>query len=119
MTTFPRYMKMLRESRGLSTREVALRTNGRATHTYISMLENGQIASPTIERLEALADVYEVSAVELVQRAYPSLFRKTNWQDLRRQLMALGYPADLATRKVEELQAECPRNVPLRPSFAP
>lgn len=119
MTTFPRYMRKLRESRGLSTREAALLTNGKATHTYISMLENGQIASPTIERLEALADVYNVSALELVARAYPSLFRKGNWQDVRRQLIYLGYPADEATKKVEELQSQCPKNVPVRPAFAP
>lgn len=114
MIPFPRYMRKLREERGLSTREAALKTKGRASHAYISQLESGQIACPAVDRLEALAEVYSVSPLELVARAYPSLFRRATLDDLRRCMMAVGLSAAKADEKIAEIRKELAANCQLQ-----
>lgn len=69
------YLKAARQALGLSLRDAARRTNGAVSHTYLGDLERGndrrtgKPLHPSPLVLRALADVYQVSYDELMQRA--------------------------------------------------
>lgn len=64
---FGRYLRELRESRGLSTRQVKLQSG--VSNAYISLLENGERGIPSPEILEKLARVYRVPYDKLMKLA--------------------------------------------------
>jgi len=64
---FGRYLRKLRESRGLSTRQVKLQSG--VSNAYISLLENGERGIPSPEILEKLAPVYRVPYDKLMKLA--------------------------------------------------
>lgn len=103
---FPTYIRRLRESQELSLRDAAERSG--VSHTYIMMLEAGKITNPSVERLVALARVYNVTPQELIYRAYPSAYRNLGWDDVRRVLIGVGYSAKEADERIRELRAKPP-----------
>lgn len=103
---FTTYMRRLRESRGLSYRDVAQRSG--LSHTYVQLLETGRITNPSVDRLMALARVYGVTPQEIIARAYPDAYRSCGWEDVRRILMGVGYSAKEADERIRELQANPP-----------
>lgn len=67
--------KFLRGKRGNRTlRDIADRTNGKISHSYLSDIEKGvtrqgNVVKPSFEKLKALSKVYHVPLTELVRKA--------------------------------------------------
>jgi len=59
-------LKVLRQSRGLSLRDVEEITEGRISNPYLSQLENGQIKRPSLEVAMMLAAAYAISLDALI-----------------------------------------------------
>lgn len=73
-TTLGDHLRQLRESKRLSLREVATRTNGVLSHSAVAQAESGKNSHgktlvPSPATLKALAAVYNVSYVDLMVRA--------------------------------------------------
>lgn len=75
----------LREKRGTRTlREIAEKTGGKISHSYLSDLEKGEtrsgnIPKPSYEKLEALAKVYNVSFAHLMELAGYKMENAPEW----------------------------------------
>jgi len=67
--TLGQYLASIRDDRGLSLREVEKRTNKVVSNAYLSQIENDQIKKPNPNILNALAELYDVSYAELMERA--------------------------------------------------
>lgn len=57
-------LKELREKRGLTRRDVSLKTG--LTENQIYALETGRASNPTLETLTSLANFYEVKVSKLI-----------------------------------------------------
>ena len=63
------FLKEIRNSRGLSLRDVERLTEGKISNGYLSQLENGEIAKPSAVMLHRLAGAYGVDYALLMERA--------------------------------------------------
>lgn len=59
------FLKLTREKRGLSVRELALKAS--VSHTEIFRIEKGERTNPSITMLKALADALNVSVSDFLQ----------------------------------------------------
>lgn len=66
MTTGP-YLREAREKKGLSLRDVEVRTSVSSGH--LSMIEQGKVRAPSPRILYELARAYDLSYVDLMKRA--------------------------------------------------
>ena len=57
-------VKMLREDKGVSQREVAIATG--LTETTLYSIENGKADNPTSKTIKAIANFYDVEVSELI-----------------------------------------------------
>jgi transcriptional regulator with XRE-family HTH domain len=84
MVNYGEYLKILRESNGLTLREVEKRTE--ISNAYLSQLEAGKIKQPSPIFLHKLAQIYQVSYETLMEKVgYPvpqGLERKTDSSSL-------------------------------------
>lgn len=62
-----RYLKSLRISKGISTREVSRRSG--VSHPYLSQLENGHCYNPTPDVLRKLSKCLNVSYMKMMIKA--------------------------------------------------
>lgn len=70
MSTYGEYFKALRESKGLTLREVEKRTD--VSNAYLSQLESGKIKQPSPLTLHKLAQLYAVGYEVLMAKVgYP------------------------------------------------
>jgi len=67
--TFGAYLALLRETTGLSLRQVEAATENEVSNAYLSQLEKDKISKPSPNVLHALARVYNASYEELMKRA--------------------------------------------------
>jgi HTH-type transcriptional regulator, competence development regulator len=67
--TLGQYLASIREDRKLSQREVEKRTNKVVSNGYLSQIETDQIKKPSPNILNALAELYEISYEDLMERA--------------------------------------------------
>ena len=79
MANYGDYLKSLRLKQGLTLREVEAKTG--VSNAYISQLETGKVKQPSPSNLYKLADLYQVTYEELMEKA--------------------GYPVPKATKKPE------------------
>ena len=63
------YLATVRKDRGLSLRDVERATKKTVSNAYLSQIENAQIKRPSPNILHALAEVYDLSYVDLMERA--------------------------------------------------
>jgi len=64
-----KFLKDVRESRGMSLRDVERVTDGKVSNGYLSQLENGGIAKPSAIMLHRLSAAYAVDYGTLMERA--------------------------------------------------
>jgi transcriptional regulator with XRE-family HTH domain len=67
--TLGQYLASIRDDRKLSQREVEKRTNKLVSNAYLSQIENDQIKKPNPNILNALAELYDISYEDLMERA--------------------------------------------------
>ncbi len=67
--TLGQYLASIRTDRGLSQREVEKQTDKLVSNAYLSQIETDQIKKPNPNILHALAEVYEISYEDLMERA--------------------------------------------------
>lgn len=67
--TLGQYLASIRDDRGLSQRDVERATDKVVSNAYLSQIENDQIKKPSPNILHALAEVYQVSYDNLMERA--------------------------------------------------
>lgn len=67
--TLGRYLASIREDRGMSQRDVEKATAKVVSNAYLSQIENDQIKKPSPNILHALAEAYDVSYENLMDRA--------------------------------------------------
>jgi transcriptional regulator with XRE-family HTH domain len=65
--SFGEFLRSLRESRGLTLRQVEARV--RVSNAYLSQIERGERGIPNLKILKKLAEAYGVSVTELVDAA--------------------------------------------------
>lgn len=63
-TTLAAFLRAERERAGLSQRQLASRVG--VNHAYLARLESGEMANPSGELLQRIADVLEISSAELL-----------------------------------------------------
>lgn len=66
MNKIGEYLKQVREKKELSTVDVQKASQGRISQSYVVQVENGQ-RTPSVEKLEAFADVYGVNIHDFVE----------------------------------------------------
>lgn len=66
---FGRFLRGLRDARGLSLRAVEQMTNGKISNGYLSQLENGQVSRPSAVTIHTLSAAYGVDSNTLMERA--------------------------------------------------
>lgn len=64
-----KFLKDVRESRGMSLRDVERVTEGKVSNGYLSQLENGGITKPSAIMLHRLSAAYAVDYGTLMERA--------------------------------------------------
>jgi transcriptional regulator with XRE-family HTH domain len=64
-----RYVRRVMKQKGLTLREIEMRSEGRITDGYISSIINGGPKNLTVEKIKALADGLSVDALELFEVA--------------------------------------------------
>lgn len=67
--TLGAYLASIRDDRGFSLREVEKQTDKVVSNAYLSQIENDQIKAPSPNILLALAELYNVSYDNLMERA--------------------------------------------------
>ena len=97
-----RYLATVRKSKALSLREAEKATGQVVSNAYLSQIENGYIKRPSPNILLALAEVYEVSYADLMERAGFTAPREPPKPDRRHMLLATFKDEELT----EEEQAE-------------
>src|SRR3546814_18905041 len=63
------FLKKVRQSRGLSLREVERLTDGTVSNGYLSQLENGNIDKPSAMMLHRLSNAYKTDYIDIMKRA--------------------------------------------------
>lgn len=66
---FGRFLRGLREARGMSLRAVEQITEAKISNGYLSQLETGQVSRPSAVTIHTLAAAYGVDASVLMARA--------------------------------------------------
>src|SRR5262245_11747408 len=66
---FGRFLRDLRDARGMSLRDVETATEGKISNGYLSQLETGSVRRPSAVMLHRLATAYEVEYGALMERA--------------------------------------------------
>lgn len=67
--TLGQYLGSIRLDRKMSLRQVEEATNREVSNAYISQLENGRVTNPSPNILHALAEIYKVDYIALMQLA--------------------------------------------------
>lgn len=68
-TQLGQYLGSIRRDRGLTLRDVEEKTERQVSNAYLSQIENSKIEKPSPNILNALADVYRISFVSLMELA--------------------------------------------------
>lgn len=68
-STLGRHLANLRQTKGLTLRQVEEQTQGEVSNAYLSQVEHGKIASPSPNVLHSLSQVYGVPYGDLMERA--------------------------------------------------
>jgi transcriptional regulator with XRE-family HTH domain len=63
------YLSSIRADRGLTLREVQQKTGSEVSNAYLSQIERELVPKPSARVLNALADVYKIDAVKLLELA--------------------------------------------------
>lgn len=63
------YLSSIRTDRGLTLREVQEKTGDAVSNAYLSQIERDLVPKPSARVLGALADVYKIDGVSLLERA--------------------------------------------------
>lgn len=63
------YLASIRRDRGLTLREVEEKTQKQVSNAYLSQIENAKIEKPSPNILNALADIYDINFVSLMEMA--------------------------------------------------
>jgi transcriptional regulator with XRE-family HTH domain len=63
------YLSSIRADRGLTLREVEEKTDNEVSNAYLSQIERELVPKPSARVLRALADVYKIDGVSLLERA--------------------------------------------------
>jgi HTH-type transcriptional regulator, competence development regulator len=63
------YLSSIRADRGLTLREVQEKTGDAVSNAYLSQIERDLVPKPSARVLGALADVYRIDGVNLLERA--------------------------------------------------
>jgi HTH-type transcriptional regulator, competence development regulator len=63
------YLSSIRADRGLTLREVEEKTANEVSNAYLSQIERELVPKPSARVLGALADVYKIDGVGLLERA--------------------------------------------------
>lgn len=66
--TFGAYVKRLRQERGQSLRDIERAMGGAFSNAYISKVENGKVANPSVKFVLFLAASLGLDSVDLVHR---------------------------------------------------
>lgn len=77
--TLGQYLASIRNDRDLTLRQVEEITNKEVSNAYLSQIETGKIQQPSPNVLHALADIYDIDYVQLMEMAgyvTPSKARK-------------------------------------------
>ncbi|HFA49475.1 MAG TPA: XRE family transcriptional regulator [Bacteroidetes bacterium] len=70
MTNYGEYLRSIRQQRGLTLREVEAQAG--VSNAYLSQLENGKVKQPSPSNLYKLAELYNVTYEDLMERVgYP------------------------------------------------
>lgn len=67
--TLGQYLASIRQDRNLSLRKVEELSGKEVSNAYLSQLETGKVSQPSPHVLSALADIYEIDYVQLMQLA--------------------------------------------------
>ncbi|MDF0523314.1 helix-turn-helix transcriptional regulator [Bradyrhizobium yuanmingense] len=67
--TLGQYLASIRDDRGFSQRDVEKATNKVVSNAYLSQIENNQIKRPNPNILNSLAELYNISYEDLMERA--------------------------------------------------
>lgn len=63
------YLSSIRTDRGLTLREVQEKTGNEVSNAYLSQIERELVPKPSARVLGALADVYKIDGMSLLERA--------------------------------------------------
>jgi transcriptional regulator with XRE-family HTH domain len=63
------YLASIRLDRGMTLREVEQSTDNEVSNAYLSQIERAQVPKPSARILRALADVYKIDSVNLLELA--------------------------------------------------
>ena len=90
--TLGEYLKEIRESRGLSQRDLAEAAN--ISNAEVSRIENGLRQRPSPDVLKALSMVLNLSYIDLLNRASYESGIKPNWDriEYEEQMMSIMFP---------------------------
>ena len=100
MATYGDYLKSLRLKHGLTLREVEAKTG--VSNAYVSQLETGKVKQPSPSNLYKLADLYQVTYEDLMERAgYP--VPKTSQEPQSENLVIHNRLGKLSSDEEEEL----------------
>ena len=75
--TLGHYLATVRKDRGLSLRDVEKATEKTVSNAYLSQIENAQIKRPSPNILHAIAEVYDLSYDDLMERAGYAAHKKS------------------------------------------
>lgn len=100
MANYGNYLKSLRLKHGLTLRDVEAKTG--VSNAYISQLETGKVKQPSPSNLYKLADLYQVTYEELMEKAgYP--VPKATKEPQSKESMAQNRLGKLSSNEEEEL----------------
>ncbi len=100
MPNYGEYLKSLRLKQGLTLREVEAQTG--VSNAYLSQLETGKVKQPSPSNLYKLAELYNVTYEELMERVgYP--VPKATQEPRSEKFMAHNRLGKLSSDEEEEL----------------
>ncbi len=100
MANYGEYLRSLRLEKGFTLREVESRAG--VSNAYLSQLETGKVKQPSPSNLYKLAELYEATYEELMERAgYP--VPKATQEPHSEKLMAQNRLGKLSSNEEEEL----------------
>ncbi len=98
-STFGAYLKQLRETQGLSLRDVQSKTE--ISNAFLSQIESGKVKNPSPIMLHKLSTLYRVPYEDLMERAgYPAATTKTQAQGAQSKFHRFG---DITHEEEEQL----------------
>ena len=97
--TFGAYLKQLRETQGLSLRDVQSKTE--VSNAFLSQIESGKVKNPSPIMLHKLATLYRVPYEDLMERAgYPAATAPTQAHSANAKFHRFG---DITQEEEEQL----------------